>query len=235
MFNQAQMSQVQIPNKFTFLVQEVDNLKKEVKDIKSNIEPLKEIPNKLDNLINIISNQNSFANLNNSQNNILSSSQISQSSQSSLIMNDKIKINFNNINNSQFADQNGSLNNKLNPFINNKPVNKIPQVFNANNLNKDKKRKKKYKPRDPFYYYYINEGKVYKYTCENKDRKNNLKFNCSDTKCKAFGYYYNDIKEFKPNEDIQHIEYEAHSYIIPKISREKYFEMMDMLKMILKS
>ena len=140
MFNQAQMSQVQIPNKFTFLVQEVDNLKKEVKDIKSNIEPLKEIPNKLDNLINIISNQNSFANLNNSQNNILSSSQISQSSQSSLIMNDK--INFNNINNSQFADQNGSLNNKLNPFINNKPVNKIPQVFNANNLNKDKKGKK---------------------------------------------------------------------------------------------
>ena len=189
MFNQAQISQNQIPNKFTFLVQEVDNLKKEVKDIKSNIEPLKEIPNKLDNLINIISNQNSFANLNNSQNNILSSSQISQSS---LLLNDK--INFNNINNSQFADQNVSLNKKLNPFINNKTVNKIPQVFNANNFNKDKKGKNKYKQRDPYYYYYITEGKVYKYTCENKDRKNNLKFNCSDTKCKAFGYYYNDIK-----------------------------------------
>lgn len=210
MSNQSQISQIQ--NNLSNLEKDFNNLKKEVKEIKTVIDPLKDLSNKFDMLINVLSTQNNNLNLNYSKNNILSNSQMSESLQSSSNMD------YNN----HFIDQSGSLNNNLNPFINIKPNNNIPQIFNANDLKPAKQKKKNYKPRHPYYYYYEIDGKLYKYIWENKDRKNNLKFNCTDTKSKAFGYYYIDLKEFKHNEYIPHIEYELYSYIIPKIAKEKY-------------
>ena len=69
-----------------------------------------------------------------------------------------------------------------------------------------KKPKKKYKQRNPLYFYYEIKGYLYKYTYENKDRKSNLKFKCSDTKCKAYAFYYPEIKNFKIIEEIEHID-----------------------------
>ena len=42
--------------------------------------------------------------------------------------------------NNHFVDQSESLNNNLNPFINNKSNINIPQIFNANDLKKAKKK-----------------------------------------------------------------------------------------------
>ena len=131
------------------------------------------------------------------------------------------KSNHNNnlINMNPYVDNKGSLNNDLNRFINSKPIENIPQVFSVDKL---KMAKKKYKQRNPLYFYYEIEGHLYKYTCENKDRKSNFKFKCSDTKCKAYAFYYPEIKNFKIIEEIGHIDYESHSYTILKISYEKY-------------
>ena len=83
---------------------------------------------------------------------------------------------------------------------------------------KNNKEKKHYKKRDPLYYYYNIGGHNYKYTCENKDYKNCLRFKCSDTKCPAKGIYYEYLETFIPKEGDQykHIEYESRSYIIPE-------------------
>ena len=92
------------------------------------------------------------------------------------------------------------------------------------NEQKNIKTKKTYKKRDPLYYYYIISGNTYKYTCENKQYKNNLRFKCSDTKCKSKGIYYENLGKFIPKEgeDYNHIDYETHSYIIPIIYKNKF-------------
>ena len=58
---------------------------------------------------------------------------------------------------------------------------------------------------------------ILKYTCENKKYKNILRFNCSDTKCKARGINYENINRFIPKEgdEYKHIEFEKHSYVTP--------------------
>lgn len=50
--------------------------------------------------------------------------------------------------------------------------------------------------------------------CVNKDRKDVLHFICSDTKWSAKGTYYKNLDKFINDENIQHIEYHEHSYII---------------------
>ena len=95
--------------------------------------------------------------------------------------------------------------------------------------------KKKYKKREPLYYYYVIGGNTYKYTCENKQYKNTLRFKCSDTKCKAKGIYYENLNIFIPKDgdEYKHIEFEKHSYITPLIYKNKIenntFETQDLL------
>ena len=180
-----QQAIIELQNRINILENDVLNIKNEVNDVKKDIKDLKKLLDKFDKLIDILSNKinhnNDLINLhkiqdNNNQNN-----------------NNRININ-------QYADDKGSLDNDLNPFINNKPFENILQVFSAEKL---KKAKKKYKPQNPLYFYYEIKVHLYKYICENKDRKSNLKFKCSDIKCKAYAFYYPEIKNFKIIEEIE--------------------------------
>ena len=87
-----------------------------------------------------------------------------------------------------------------------------------------KKKRGKYKKREPLYFYFDIDGKTYRYTCENKASTNTLKFKCSDTKCPAEAVYSKKSDQFIPNKDKNkaHIEYEMHSYIIPENVKKKY-------------
>ena len=58
------------------------------------------------------------------------------------------------------------------------------ELNKINNENEIYKRGK-YQKREPLYFYYTINDKVYRYECENKNNKTKLKFNCSDTKCLA--------------------------------------------------
>ena len=89
---------------------------------------------------------------------------------------------------------------------------------------KNKKKRGKYKKREPFHYYYNINNNVYKYTCKNKNLKYDLKFYCSDSNCPAIAIFNLEKKEFIPaNEDkYKHIEYESHSYVIPDLLKEKF-------------
>lgn len=83
------------------------------------LKDLKKLPDKFDKLIDILSNKsnhnNDLINLQKNQNN-----------------NNRININ-------QYTDNKGSFNNYLNPFINNKPIENIPQAFSAEKVKKAKK------------------------------------------------------------------------------------------------
>ncbi len=142
------------------------------------------------------------------------------------ISNNEIDYNKDNNNNISYADKNGSLYNDKNPFIIAKKEienqNKIESEssINSNLPNLDKKRKK-YLPREPLYYYYQINYKSYKYTCTKKTGKFTLPFNCSDTTCNAKGSYNKLTEIFTPNE-IAHIDYEKHSYVIPEIIKNKF-------------
>ena len=78
------------------------------------------------------------------------------------------------------------------------------------------------------------DGKIYKYTCRNKNRKNILDFRCSDTSCPAQDYFYRKTDEFKLNIFTQHKEYEEHTYSFNEIYKNKYkantFKEEDFLK-----
>ena len=123
----------------------------------------------------------------------------------------------------KYADENGSLNNLKNPFIqaerdNIKKYHKKNYSFNNNHeiiilnqiialtkkrtflpkiimLNQIKKRGK-YKKRDPLYYYYNINGDIYKYTCDNKNSKYDLRFYCTDSKCPAKAILNIETNEF---------------------------------------
>ena len=72
------------------------------------------------------------------------------------------------------------------------------------------------------YYYYNIGGIIYKYTCKVKLKLEKiLNFKCTDTNCKAAGYYYKKEDKFKPNIFLAHIEYEEHSYIISDYYKNK--------------
>lgn len=122
----------------------------------------------------------------------------------------------------QFADENGNLCNFKNPFyiesIKSQEAIKSEDK-ESNNININKHRK--YKARDPLYYYYIMNGNEYKYTCRNKNLKYKLLFNCTDTHCKATGSYFKDSNRFIPGEE-GHIDYEDHSYAITNIINMKF-------------
>ena len=94
--------------------------------------------------------------------------------------------------------------------------------ISQSNVSISEKKRGKYKPRNPLYFYYNINGNIYKYTCKVKDRKNILDFRCSDTNCKARGYFYKKDDTFKPNIFLSHIEYEDHSYIINEIYQNKF-------------
>ena len=98
----------------------------------------------------------------------------------------------------------------------------ISQNSKIDNIKIVKKKRKKYKPRNPLYYYYSIDTKTYKYTCKNKNRKQILDFRCSDSICPAQGIFYRKDDYFKPNIFTKHIPYEEHSYIISKEFSEKY-------------
>ena len=121
--------------------------------------------------------------------------------------NNSIEINNKNINiNNPYADDNGNLANLKNPFYKEavkNDGNKIniednlkdsdEEINLLTNLKKEKvkeNKRGKYKDRDPVYYYYIIDGKEYKYTCRNKTTKSKYYFYCSDTPCKASGNYF---------------------------------------------
>jgi len=176
--------------------------------------------NLLENKVNILNNQ--FNEVKNNVNSI--------ENKLDLILN-KISTNEINHNNESnismsYADQTGSLNNESNPFIiaQNKSQKKNDMDIESNQNSKDSNSKNcrgKYKPRDPLYYYYKIDNKTYKYTCINKNAKITLPFNCSDTSCKAKGIYNKLTGEFSPNE-IAHINYEKHTYIVPEIIKSKF-------------
>ena len=88
------------------------------------------------------------------------------------------------------------------------------QLDHSQSQNNVKKKRGKYKARQPLYYYYNINDNIYKYTCKNKNRKTIMDFRCSDTNCPAKGYYYKKEEKFKPNAFLNHIEYNEHSYII---------------------
>lgn len=56
---------------------------------------------------------------------------------------------------------------------------------------------------------------------QKKNGKHTLPFNCSDSSCPANGKYNKNNEIFLPGE-IDHIPYENHSYVIPKLMKEKY-------------
>lgn len=142
-----------------------------------------------------------------------------------------------------YADENGNLNNPKNPFIKESikysTKEYVSESINSINLNtanlsnkiksdssdKSKKEHKrgKYKKREPLYFYFDIDNKTYRYTCENKNSINKLKFKCSDTKCKAEAEYSKIEDKFIPNleEDKKHIPFEEHSYVIPTDIKEK--------------
>ena len=82
----------------------------------------------------------------------------------------------------------------------------------------------KYKKRDPLYYYYNINGDIYKYTCDNKNSKYDLRFYCTDSKYPAKAILNIETNEFVIlNEKIdKHIEYDKHSYVIPEKLKLKY-------------
>ena len=71
------------------------------------------------------------------------------------------------------------------------------------------------------YYYYQINNKTYKYICTKKNAKHILPFNCSDTACKAKGSFNKLTEQFVP-QDIEHIDYEKHTYVVPQIIKEKF-------------
>lgn len=98
-----------------------------------------------------------------------------------------------------------------------------------------KKKRKKYKKRNPLYFYYTIENYTYKYTCRNKYRKHILDFRCTDSNCPAQGYLNREKDEFKPNEFTSHINYEDHSYIVVilyLLLQKKNSNLINMLKKI---
>ena len=97
----------------------------------------------------------------------------------------------------------------------------ISQNSKIDNIKIMRKKRKKYKPRNPLYYYSI-DTKTYKYTCKNKNLKQILDFIWSDSNCLAQGIFYRKDVYFKPNIFTKHIPYEEHSYIISKEFSEKY-------------
>ena len=141
------------------------------------------------------------------------------------------------INKISYADKNGSLYNDKNPFIIAKneieKQNKLDSESRIiSNVSQFEKKRNKYLPRDPIYYYYQINFKTYKYTCTKKTGKISLPFNCSDTSCNAKGCYNKLTGIFTPNE-IPHIDYEKHSYVVPEIIKTK-FKMILLLRVILK-
>ena len=74
------------------------------------------------------------------------------------------------------------------------------------------------KENGPIYYYYSINNKVYKYT---RVRKNNdyEEYRCSCIACKPKGKYICSLKKFIP--EIEHIEYEKHSYVIALLMKDK--------------
>ena len=59
------------------------------------------------------------------------------------------------------------------------------EISQNSNINNNNRKRGKYKPRDPLYYYYMIDGNIYKYTCRNTKRKNILDFRYSHTSCPA--------------------------------------------------
>ena len=119
-----QQSVIELKNKINVLEKDVLNIKNEVNDVKKDIKELNKLPDKIDKLIDILSNKsNNNNNLNIQHNNI----------------DNKNQNNNNNINMNPYVDNKGSLNNDLNPFINSKSIENIPQVFSADKLKKNKK------------------------------------------------------------------------------------------------
>ena len=126
--------------------------------------------------------------------------------------------------NINFADEHGKLNNKRNPFIiesmkYNKKIESKKET--SEEEEQEKTNKKGTKKREPLYYYYMINNNIYKYTCKKKNGKYTLPFNCSDSSCAATGKYNKNTETFLPGE-IDHIPYENHSYVIPKLMKEKY-------------
>ena len=89
-------------------------------------------------------------------------------------------------------------------------------------IQKINKKRGKYKPREPLYYYYMIDGNIYKYTCRNKNRKKILDFRCSDTSCPAQANFFRKTDEFKLYEFTQHKEYEEHTYTFNEIYKNKF-------------
>ena len=133
-----------------------------------------------------------------------------------------------NVNSNLNVNVNTNLYNPNNPFkiaSNNTNINKndltesnismkkedSTDTYKTNNNNENHKRGK-YQKREPLYFYYTINDKVYRYTCENKNNKTKFKFNCSDSKCPATAEYSKLEDKFIPNEDKdkQHIAYEDH-------------------------
>ena len=104
----------------------------------------------------------------------------------------------NNNNKNHYVDEKGNLNNKNNIFI--KAYNNIEKKEENDlmSISTMSNKRKKYEPRDPIYYLYNIEGHIYKYICKNKEGKNITLA------------------------DVKHIEYEKHSYVLPKIIKDKY-------------
>lgn len=68
-------------------------------------------------------------------------------------------------------------------------------------LKKIKKIPKKYKEREPLYYYYIIDNEEFKYTCKYKYTKNKLSFYRSDTHCKAKVVYFLESEKLEPENE----------------------------------
>ena len=185
-----------LENNFKIITTNVNNISQNLSNLNENIKEIQTVNNKLDNLLSFIGKNKSENNNINSQNNI------------------------NLINNSNFVD---------NPFI--EEANAQEEMITDSEEENEKssnsmdisetnqKKRKKYKIQNPLYFYYEIEGKVYKYTCKNKYRKNILDFKCTDTHCKAQGLYYKQTDEFKPLIFTTHIPYDDHSYIIDNFMR----------------
>ena len=150
------------------------------------------------------------------------------------------KTEFNNQNiiiNNDFADENGNLANLKNPFyraalehkvnkinvesISDKSDEQLDLEEDSNKIKIKENKRRNYKDRDPLYYYFIIDGKEYKYACRNKSTKAKYYFYCSDTHCKTSGNFFKESELFEPNLE-KHLEYEEHLYIIMDNVKNKF-------------
>ena len=198
---------INLENKINIFSQEIKEIKANNNIIFQILNKIELLDNKLDNLIdNLNSLQNNNKNKNLNINN-----------------NDNSDEKLANIN---LENQKGSLNNDKNPFIiaQNK-INKL-KISSDNESDDNSSEANNYKKRknyvhDPIYYIFIIENKKYRYTCKKKHGKFTLPFTCSDTSCPATAKY-NKLSEKFIIGETKHIPYEQHSYIIPKILKEKF-------------